>query len=158
MITIESSDPHCADSSFLIGKLSAELAAITGDSGKNSFSTDSLAGERALWVVARDKHGEARGCGAIRPLTDDIAELKRMYSDRRLPGTGRALLAFLETAARNMGYRELWLETRQINHRAVAFYQKNGYVRIENYGPYAGRAEAVCFAKTLKGAADDALA
>jgi ribosomal protein S18 acetylase RimI-like enzyme len=48
-----------------------------------------------------------------------------------------------------MGYSELWLETRLINHKAVRFYEKNGYVRIENYGPYIGRKEAVCFSKAL---------
>jgi ribosomal protein S18 acetylase RimI-like enzyme len=72
-----------------------------------------------------------------------------MYSDRSARGIGHALLALLEISAKGMGYRELWLETRRVNHRAVRFYEKNGYARIENYGPYIGREEAVCFSKVL---------
>jgi len=38
MITIEKSSPTSADSQALIEQLSAELAAITGDSGKSHFN------------------------------------------------------------------------------------------------------------------------
>lgn len=149
MITLEKSDPLSPDSQYLISKLSAELAAITGDSGKSNFTIDSLDGERSLWVLARNTTGDAIGCGAIRPLTGNIAELKRMFSDRSSPGIGNALLTCLEASAKSMGYSELWLETRLVNHRAIQFYKTNGYVRIENYGPYVGREEAVCFSKVL---------
>jgi len=149
MITVEKSDPFSKESQFLVEKLSSELAAITGDSGKNNFTVDSMDQDRSLWVLARNKEGEAIGCGAIRPLTQDIAELKRMFADRSSPGIGNALLTFLETSAKSMGYTELWLETRHVNHRAVNFYRKNGYVSIKNYGPYKGRDEAVCFSKKI---------
>ena len=149
MITVQKSDPFSFESLELIEKLSTELAAITGDNGKRNFTTDSMDADRALWVLARNLRGDAIGCGAIRPLTENVAELKRMYSDRSAPGIGDALLTFLEKAAKSMGYNELWLETRRVNQRAVIFYQKKGYLRIENYGPYTGREEAVCFAKVL---------
>ncbi|MHA6313678.1 GNAT family N-acetyltransferase [Pantoea sp. S-LA4] len=151
MITVEKADPSAPDSLDLIEKLSAELAAITGDSGKRHFTPESVQGERSLWVVARNKQGHAVGCGAIRPLANDIAEVKRMFSDRSSAGIGNALLTFLESSAKRMGYHALWLETRRINRRAVEFYSKNGYSVIENYGPYSGRDEAVCFAKNLQG-------
>jgi ribosomal protein S18 acetylase RimI-like enzyme len=150
MITVEKSDPLSPDSYSVMEKLSAELAAITGDSGKSNFAIDSMDGDRSLWVLARNKKGDAIGCGAIRPITENIAELKRMFSDRSIPGVGKALLNFLEKSAKNMGYAELWLETRNVNHKAVNFYKNNGYVSIENYGPYIGREEAVCFSKVLR--------
>ncbi|ENN7015026.1 GNAT family N-acetyltransferase [Enterobacter ludwigii] len=149
MIIVEKSDPFSSESHSLIEMLSAELAAITGDNGKTNFTVEAMNDEKALWVLAKNAQGNAIGCGAIRPLTQHIAELKRMFSDRSMPGVGSALLTFLETSAKQMGYRELKLETRHINHRAVGFYEKNGYARIENYGPYIGREEAVCFSKTL---------
>ncbi|AUV53901.1 N-acetyltransferase [Raoultella planticola] len=149
MIIVEKADPLDAESHRLIEMLSSELAAITGDNGKSHFAIDAINGDNSLWVLARNTRGNAIGCGAIRPVTQHIAELKRMFSDRSEPGVGRALLRFLETSAREMGYSELWLETRLINHKAVRFYEKNGYVRIENYGPYIGRKEAVCFSKAL---------
>nr|WP_318381169.1 GNAT family N-acetyltransferase [uncultured Enterobacter sp.] len=149
MITVEKSNLFSSESHHLIEMLSAELAAITGDNGKRNFTVDAMNSEKALWVLAKNAQGDAIGCGAIRPLTQNIAELKRMFSDRSLPGVGRALLTFLENSAKEMGYLELRLETRHINHRAVNFYEKNGYVRIENYGPYVDREEAVCFSKAL---------
>jgi ribosomal protein S18 acetylase RimI-like enzyme len=60
---------------------------------------------------------------------------------------GAAVLAHLEAQA--AGYQALWLETRKVNSRAVAFYLKHGYVITPNYGKYVGRDEAVCFSKTL---------
>ncbi|WP_255434231.1 MULTISPECIES: GNAT family N-acetyltransferase [unclassified Pantoea] len=149
MITVEKADPRSAASQLLISKLSAELAAITGDDGKSNFTMDSLEEERSLWVLARNHRGEAVGCGAIRPLAGDIAELKRMFSDRSVPAIGNALLSFLEKSALNMGYSQIWLETRSVNLKAVNFYQRKGYERIENYGPYINRQDAVCFAKIL---------
>ncbi|MFJ5367417.1 GNAT family N-acetyltransferase [Pectobacterium punjabense] len=150
MIIVEKSAPSAPESRYLIETLSSELTAITGDSGKSNFTVDSIDRDRSLWVLAKNTHGDVIGCGAIRPLTQNIAELKRMFLDRSAPGIGRALLTFLEVSAKNMRYTELWLETRHVNHRAVHFYEKNGYVRIENYGPYIGREEAVCFSKILQ--------
>ncbi|WP_174508540.1 GNAT family N-acetyltransferase [Klebsiella oxytoca] len=149
MITVEKSDPFSSESHRLIEMLSAELATITGDNGKSHFTIDAMNDDNALWILAKNAHGDAIGCGAIRPFAQNIAEVKRMFSDRSVPGVGKALLTYLEAAATEMGYRELRLETRHINLRAVQFYEKNGYVRIENYGPYVGREEAVCFSKAL---------
>jgi ribosomal protein S18 acetylase RimI-like enzyme len=115
--------------------LSAELAAITGDNGKCNFTVEAMSDDKALWALAKNSQGKAVGCGAIRPLTQNIAELKRMFSDRSASGIGGALLTFLEKSAKEMGYIELRLETRHINYRAVNFYMKSGYVPIENYGP-----------------------
>jgi GNAT superfamily N-acetyltransferase len=149
MITVEKSDPFSSESHRLIEMLSAELAAITGDSGKSNFTVEAMNDDKALWVLAKNTHGEAIGCGAIRPITQNIAELKECFQTEAC-GSWGALLTFLETSAKDMGYSELRLETRHINHRAVNFYEKNGYIRIENYGPYVGRTEAVCFSKALR--------
>ncbi|MEM6160957.1 GNAT family N-acetyltransferase [Erwinia sp. P6884] len=149
MISIEKSNPLLPESQALIEQLSAELAGITGDNGKRHFDSAEMRSGRALWVVARDKNGAAIGCGGLRPLSQEIAELKRMFSVRSLPGIGTALVNFLENSARALGYSEIWLETRRINIGAVAFYQKQGYREIANYGPYVGWEEAICFCKKL---------
>lgn len=49
MVKIEHADPRSAESQWLIEKLSAELAAITGDGGNSRASVDTLQGEGALW-------------------------------------------------------------------------------------------------------------
>jgi ribosomal protein S18 acetylase RimI-like enzyme len=138
-----------ADSQSLIEELCAALRAITGDSGAASFSADDVDGARGRFVVARNARGEALGCGALRPLEGSIAEIKRMYARPGNPGTGSAILTFLEREAMALGYDTLWLETRSINARAVRFYEARHYRRIPNYGKYAGNPLAVCFAKTL---------
>lgn len=149
MITIEKSSPTSNDSLALIEQLSTELSVITGDNGKSHFDPQDVSGARAMWAIAKDEYHQPLGCGAFRPLSETTAELKRMYSNRAYPGVGMALLTWLENAALAMGYRELRLETRKVNTRAVQFYLRHGYVLIDNYGPYVGREEAICFAKWL---------
>ena len=73
-----------------------------------------------------------------------------MLSNRSSPSIGSALLTLLENAALNMGYSQIGLETRAGNLKAVNFYLSKGYERIENYGSYINRKEAVRFAKILK--------
>lgn len=149
MLTVGAEDPGSPDAVALLGELSAALAEITGSSGSASFDADDVRAARACFAVARDAGGQASGCGALRPLADDVAELKRMYARPGNPGAGTALLAFLEGEAAALGYRAIWLETRTINQRAVRFYLARGYSPIPNYGKYAGNPEAVCLAKRL---------
>lgn len=149
MYCITPEDPESPDASRLIEALSRTLASITGDSGQSSFDPNDVRGPRSLFVIARDATGRAVGCGAFRPCAEDIAEVKRMFAVPGTRGVGTAILAALERKASNLGYAEFWLETRLVNQRAVAFYEARGYKRIPNFGKYAGRPEAVCFAKTL---------
>ncbi|MFS2223351.1 GNAT family N-acetyltransferase [Pantoea sp. B65] len=139
-----------ADAQWLLGQLSATLQRITGDSGRSSFDAQDLLHPGACFAVARNQAGGAVGCGALRPLNRGVAELKRMYAAERGLGIGGALLAFLEGEARQLGYQEIWLETRRINQQAVRFYLRHGYQPIANYGRYRGNADAVCFAKALR--------
>jgi GNAT superfamily N-acetyltransferase len=144
-------DPDSADARLLVAELSAALAAITGDSGAASFSADDARVARATFVVARGDDGGLLGCAALRPLEGDVGEIKRMYARPGSRGVGAALLAHIERGAAAFGYRELWLETRRVNTRAVAFYMGRGYAEIPNYGKYVGRLDAVCFGKRLDG-------
>ncbi|MGK9175685.1 GNAT family N-acetyltransferase [Yokenella regensburgei] len=149
MIHITRADPLSVDSRTLIEKLSVALATLTGSSGKHSFNIDDVQADRALWVLAYDEQGVAVGCGAIRPLSAETAELKRMFALHAGKGIGSSLLRYLEQAARELGYHEMKLETRRVNHPAVAFYEKQGYRQTGNYGRYIGRPEVVCFVKVL---------
>lgn len=149
-VTITQADPFSSESQALVEKLSAELAVITGDNGKSHFNAEEITRERSLWLLARDDAGNAVGCAALRPLSTNVAEVKRMYSDRSVPGVGAALLAYLESRAKSMGYSEIRLSTRVVNQRAVAFYRRYDYQEIENYGPYIGRVESVCLRKVWR--------
>jgi len=152
-ITVTVEDPAGADAQALMAALSRTLAAITGSDGRASFDVEDVRGPRARFVVARDAQGRALGCGALRPLADggveDVAEIKRMFAVPGGAGVGSAVLAFLEAEAARLGYAHAWLETRLVNARAVAFYERCGYARIANYGRYRGNAAAACFGKRL---------
>ncbi|WP_400247422.1 GNAT family N-acetyltransferase [Niallia sp. JL1B1071] len=140
--------PFSKDAKMLMEELSQSLVSITGSSGQSSIQLENLTKPNAKFVIAYKK-GMPVGCGAFRPLTPQIAEMKRMYA--KYPGQqiGKTLLQHLEVSAKNAGYQKIWLETRLKNRNAVAFYQKNGYSKIANYGKYEHMPEAICFEKAL---------
>lgn len=146
-IGVAAADPASPDALALMHELSGTLRRITGDDGTASFDPAGC----SLFAIARDGEGRAVGCGALRPVGGDfggIAEIKRMYA-RPGSGAGASVLAFLEAQAAAQGYHGLWLETRKVNARAMRFYDGQGYLRIPNYGRYAGNDAAACFGKRL---------
>lgn len=149
VIVIKEEDPNTPDALMLMDELSKALEDITGDSGRNSFAVEDVCVPRALFVIARNEEGEAVGCGAIRPMDENTAEVKRMYAKAKATGIGSEVLLCLEARARELGYSALRLETRLINQRAVSFYENKGYYRIPNYGKYINNQKAVCFEKKL---------
>lgn len=103
------------------------------------------AADVAVVLVARDDDGTALGCGALRPLGDGAAEVKRMYvvPSARGRGVGRAVLAGLEDAARAHGWSTLRLETGPRQPEAVALYGSAGYRPIDAFGVYVDDPDAL---------------
>jgi len=141
--------PMDADAIILMEELSKTLISITGDSGKNSFNSDDVCISRSLFVIAYDESDEAVGCGAIRPIDENIAEVKRMFAKVKTKGVGSNILSYLEIEAKKLGYSSLYVETRIINEHAVSFYKNRGYCKISNYGKYTNNTKAICFEKKL---------
>ncbi|MEN0084466.1 MAG: GNAT family N-acetyltransferase [Leifsonia sp.] len=106
-------------------------------------------------VFAARVDGRALGIAALVLGASGEAELKRMFvhEDARGQGLARQLLAAVEEAASTAGVAELRLETGPLQHAAIALYERAGYVRIPNFGPYAGDPYSVCYAKPLPQAA-----
>ena len=75
------------------------------------------------------------GCGAIRRLDADNAEIKRMWVDpaARGVGVGRSLLAALERAAVQLGCNTVRLDTAASLREALALYRSAGYLDIPAY-------------------------
>ena len=140
----EIGDPASPEAAALLDRLSEDLRLHYGSDGRASFTDWDAADPKHLFVIFR-RNGDAIGCGAIRPISSDVGEVKRMYSLEPGQGTGRAVLSRLCEEAAACGYRHLWLETRRANGRAVGFYERFGFTRRENYGGYVGRDECVCF-------------
>lgn len=95
--------------------------------------------------------GEPAGCGGVGRLDEAVGELRRMYvvPAHRGKGLGRALLAALEDAARELGYTTLRLETGNEAPEARALYTSSGYGPIPCWGPFATDPKSRCFEKPL---------
>jgi GNAT superfamily N-acetyltransferase len=115
--------------------------------GGQEPGTPPSAADVAVVLVARDAGGEAVGCGALRPLGDGVAEIKRMYvvPAARGQGLSKLVLAGLEAAARDRGWTTLRLETGPRQPEAVALYEGAGYRPIAAFGPYADDADDSLF-------------
>lgn len=136
----------------LIADLNAELSGMYPEEGANHFrlEADEVAPGRGAFVAARA--GERLvGCGAVRRLDADSAEIKRMFVRReaRGRGIGRLLLATLEGEALGLGVRRLVLETGQRQAEALALYTRAGFARIPAFGEYVGSPLSICMAKDL---------
>lgn len=148
-LSIKTANPNDEKVLAIIEELSANLYLRFGSDGKNSFTDWEYNNPKYVFAVAKIDN-EIVGCGAIRPISENIGEVKRMYS--KYPGKkiGQTILAFLEDIASKSDYTNLVLETRVKNEQATQFYEKQGYKAIPNYGKYIDRPEAICFGKSLK--------
>lgn len=138
IVTMPVTHPVAAE---LIARVEAELCAryqvsSIGTLRPTDFEPD---GGGAFLVACLGD--QAVGCGGIRRLRPDVAELKRMFVDAaaRRQGVARALLGGLEAAARQAGYRELWLETGTEQPEAIALYLAAGYLPMAPFEPHASR-------------------
>ena len=148
---IEIKDSSISDSMAieLISELNHSLAAITGCSGENSFDIKDMQEDQAAFVIGYI-NGVPMGCGAIRKLSDGIAEMKRVYARPNHFGLAHKIVRCLEEKAIDNGFQKLVLETRKVNEHAVSFYLSCGYSLIPNYGKYIQRRDAICFGKELQ--------
>nr|WP_310617437.1 GNAT family N-acetyltransferase [Pantoea cypripedii] len=147
MIVVAQESIQQPDADWLLDRLSTTLGQLTGCSGRASFDPHAMQQPGSCFAMARDAQRRPVGCGAFRPLQPGIAELKRMYALSGGQGIGAAVLQFLEQQARAQGYQAMWLETRKVNQRALAFYARQGYQPIAPFGHYIGNATAQCLGK-----------
>jgi len=152
-ITITRADLTADVSRALIESLNAELSAMYSEPGANHFRLDpeEVSGGRGAFLIVY-REGEPVGCGALRLLDGETAELKRMYVSpaARGLGLGRRLVTALEAEARALGVRQLVLETGTRQAAAIALYQATGFQPIPLYGEYClSRETSLCFGKEL---------
>lgn len=91
------------------------------------------------------------GCAGFKRYNDDYAEVKRVFVKPAYRGRGiaKALMRFLEDAAKQKGYGYLILESGEPLIAAMALYRSIGFKRIPNYGQYKDMPESICMQKKI---------
>lgn len=134
----------------LVQQLDEELKITDGDDHDFYDQYNGLEDIKHLLLAYTENRATA--CGGFKAIDNATAEVKRMYTAQEARGKGlaRAVLQEVELWAKQEGFERLVLETGVRQHSAIALYQKTGYQRmVENYGPYKGVAESLCFSKLL---------
>jgi len=102
--------------------------------------SDDLAGDSGRFVVAHAEQSVV-GCGGARFISDDIAELTRVFVDPigRRGGVGASLIGYIENIVRESGRSRIRLDTRADLVEARRLYSRLGYVDVPafNSEPYA---------------------
>ena len=99
-------------------------------------------GSRALLVDAR---GGIVGTVGLLPVEAGTVELRKMYlrPEFRNRGLGRLLLAHAVSAARELGFRRMTLETATVLQAAVRLYERHGFQRTAGAGAHSCRCDLV---------------
>ena len=89
----------------------------------------------ALFLARAD--GLAAGCIGLRPFSNSVGELKRLYVLPAFRGRGfaRSLVLSAIAAARSIGYSALFLDTLSSMRSAIALYESIGFQRTAPYYP-----------------------
>jgi GNAT superfamily N-acetyltransferase len=151
-LTIHPASILSPDAGALIAALNAELDTIYPEPGANHFrlDPDEVAPGRGAFLIAYEDDSPI-ACGAVRLLSPDEAELKRMYvvPAVRRRGVAHALLHALEAEARRLGARRLVLEAGPRQVAAMTLYHQAGFAEIPRFGEYVDSPLSVCLAKLL---------
>ncbi len=109
----------------------AELAGLPGDYAPPT-------GRLLLGMLGR----HAAGCVALRRLSAEMCEMKRLYvrAEHRGSGVGRALAQAIISEARGIGYARMRLDTLPVMGAAHRLYESLGFREIPAYchNPIAG--------------------
>jgi putative acetyltransferase len=136
-LLIERATAPTDDVRSLIAELEDTLAAEYPPEQRHGLAIDSIFQPHVQFFVAR-VDGTAVGCAGV-ALFADLAEVKRMYVRPAARGRGiaDALLARIETVARDAGLARLCLETGDRQLAAIRVYGRAGFSRCAAFGDYA---------------------
>ena len=135
IITQES--PKQADIVAMLERLDAYFGALYPAESNHLMDVDSLMHPDVTFLVARDEHGRAAGCGAYVDR-GGYGEVKRMYVEpsQRGHGTGGKLLAAIVQRATAAGLPILKLEAGISQPEALGLYQRDGFTYCPPFGDY----------------------
>ena len=86
-------------------------------------------------LLLAKQEGQITGCVAVRPLSSEVCEMKRLYVrlERRGKRIGRELAKAIIGKARKAGYKAMCLDTVPWMKEAIALYKSLGFEPIQPY-------------------------
>ena len=107
--------------------LDVDLSFQNFDQELQHFTTE-YAAPTGAFILAEDE-GQYLACIGVRRFSDDIGEIKRLYvaPAARGRGLGRVLVERIISAARQIGYRSVLLDTLPFMKEAQALYLSLGF-------------------------------
>jgi GNAT superfamily N-acetyltransferase len=136
-LVIEPADSRSAEAAALLASYLEEIKAAFGYSPQDDAPAEpeDFTPPGGRFFVVRESDGMPRGCGAVRLLGPDTAEVKRMWLHPSIRGRGAgwSLLSTLERAAVELGARRAVLDTNATLTSALALYRAAGWVEVSPY-------------------------
>jgi alkanesulfonate monooxygenase SsuD/methylene tetrahydromethanopterin reductase-like flavin-dependent oxidoreductase (luciferase family)/GNAT superfamily N-acetyltransferase len=150
-IEIRETDWHCEEAAVLRRAMDAELRPRYLDLLHDAPPPTPVDTAHVLFTLVAFDGDEAVATTSLKN-TDGFFEVKRVFvaATHRRQNLGARLLAAVEQRALALGITELVLQTGSRQPEAIALYEREGWVQIAPFGPYAGDAViSRCFAKPI---------
>jgi putative acetyltransferase len=150
-LVLAETDPKASEVATLIAALDDHLRELYPGMPIHGIEPEAFRRSGGIFLIGR-VNGVAVACGAIRPLGEGVGEIKRMFvrPDHRRSGFAPVLLAALEQAAAERGYRAIRLETGENQIAAIRLYESAGYRPISAYGDDNSDSRSLYFEKAIE--------
>ncbi|MQW90681.1 GNAT family N-acetyltransferase [Sinorhizobium saheli] len=127
-------EPRDADDAWLLHRRASEAIGVRGPEG---VWEDDLRDIGEVYIasggdfVVAHIGSKLTAMGGLKPIDDDVAELKRVRVDPAFQrrGLGRRILSELESRAVALGFKWIKLDTTMIQVGAQRLYETAGYIR-----------------------------
>lgn len=137
----------------LVSQLNDHLLPLSPLEYQFKMTVEQMADADTTVFVARDDSGAAVGIGALKVISANEGEVKRMYASPSVRGqrVGSALLEAIEGLARRKGLTKLLLETGTGDGMAEAhrLYTRSGFASRGPFSDYPDSQWSAFFEKSL---------
>lgn len=132
-VTVRQESPLQDDVRAMVEELNAHMRPLSPPEFQFQLSAEQMAEPGVSVFVVRDRQGAAIGMGSLKKHTDELGEIKRMFTRPAIRGSGlgRTIIDAIEEKARALGIKKLVLETGSTPGFEPAWrvYERHGYTQ-----------------------------